>query len=437
MIWTAFEVAINIFQGFLLLMYVKQCFTYDKKHPIADLLLVCSCAGFLNYLLFSTYKPYVELILYIFPVLYTFIFSSEKKLSIVYWLSVLILIFTMIATITYPIFELFPTIMRYNSSFLLAKRFLCIITTNVLLFFILKMIIRLKRDCPLPSTSSYIAFILTLVFAFIVEESLYTLFLEIGSSIHLPFLLAYLGLTAFTIMVIFLFRIVSYDAERKNHFQTEITMLSMTKQHQQELAQMYKTLTERQHDYKHHLQMLEQLVSSSSPTAKEYLDTIVNDSNEEDLIVTGSPEVDAVLTAKRRTMYEKGIEFKFTPYPLAVLPISVSDFCAILGNLLDNAIEGIERIAIPSAKLQIHLTLSRSWNMFYIYCTNPCEPSTLIKKKGTFHTSKKKTESGLHGIGLHSIKSIAEHAEGRTEFQVDGNEFHAKVVLPFLEETTR
>ena len=200
---------------------------------------------------------------------------------------------------------------------------------------------------------------------------------------------------------------------------------------------MYETLTARQHDYKHHLQTLEQLVSGSSPTAKEYLESIAKEAAQEDMIVTGSPEVDALLTVKRRTMHEKGIEFKLTPYPLASLPIATADFCAILGNLLDNAIEGIQRIAEPPANPLIHLAFSRSWDMFYVYCTNPCEPSTLVEKKGLFLTSKKKNESELHGIGLHSIKAIAERAEGRAEFRTEGNEFHAKVVLPFLKNAKK
>ena len=54
MIWTAFEIAINIFQGFLFLMFVKQSFTYEKNHPAADGLLVTSCAGLFTLLLFYT-----------------------------------------------------------------------------------------------------------------------------------------------------------------------------------------------------------------------------------------------------------------------------------------------------------------------------------------------------------------------------------------------
>ena len=36
MVWTAFEIAINCVQGLLILMFVKQCFAYEKQHPVAD-----------------------------------------------------------------------------------------------------------------------------------------------------------------------------------------------------------------------------------------------------------------------------------------------------------------------------------------------------------------------------------------------------------------
>ena len=268
-------------------------------------------------------------------------------------------------------------------------------------------------------------------------ESIFTIFNEIGTTIKLPILLACLGMIAITIMLLLLFRIISFDAERKNRLQNEIMLLSLTNQHQHELSQMYEVLNARQHDYKHHLQTLEQLVSSSSPTAKEYLDSIAKEATDEDMIITGSPEVDALLTVKRRIMREKGIEFKLTPYPLANLPITTTDFCAILGNLLDNAIEGIQRIAEPPAAPLIHLAFSRSWDMFYIYCENPCDPSSITASKGRFGSSKKKDEPGLHGIGLHSIEAIAQRAEGRAEFGVEGDVFHAKVVVPFLKDAKK
>ena len=72
--------------------------------------------------------------------------------------------------------------------------------------------------------------------------------------------------------------------------------------------------------------------------------------------------------------------------------------------------------------------------MFYIYCENPCDPASITASKGRFISSKKKDEPGLHGIGLHSIEAIAQRAEGRVEFCVEGDVFHAKVVVPYLKQ---
>ena len=287
----------------------------------------------------------------------------------------------------------------------------------------------------MPGTSSCAAFMITLSAAFLVEESLYSLFLNVSDETIVPFFWAYIGLIVFTMMTVLLFRMVSMDADRKNRYQTEIAMLSLTRQHQQELSQMYEDLTQRQHDYKHHLQTLQELVTGSGEsTAKAYLETVLKDTDAEDMIVTGNPGVDALLAAKRRLMREKGIAFQYSPYPLAELPLPTADFCSIVGNLLDNAIEGVQRMPDRPCNPTIHLTFSRSWNMFYIYCENPCDPSSITASKGRFASSKKKDEPGLHGIGLHSIEAIAQRAEGRAEFGVEGDVFHAKVVVPYLKQ---
>lgn len=433
MIWMTFEIAINFFQGFLLLMYVKGCFAYERRRPGADALLILTCAGFLTLLLLD-HPPYLDQLLFAFPAAYALLLSSEKKRSILYWMAVLILIFSMISTVTYPIFELLPGLLRFSFPSYRAERFLCITATNILLLIVLNMTIQLKKGCPLPGSFSYAAFFLTLCAAFLVEESLYALFLSVGDAIAAPFFWAYVGLIAFTMSTVILFRFVSRDAEQKNRYQTEIAMLSLSRQHQQELSRMYENLTARQHDYRHHLQTLEQLVSGSqASTAKDYLSAVLHDAEEEEMIVTGSPEADALLTAKRRTMHEHGIEFSLSPYPLSDLPIAVSDFCAIVGNLLDNAIEGIQRIPDRCDRAYVHLSFSRSWNMFYIYCENPCEPTAISVKDGRLLSSKSSDMPQRHGIGLHSIKALAEKAEGRAEFQPEDRIFRAKVVLPYLD----
>lgn len=437
MAWTVFEFLINLFQSSLILFYLKSCFFTKKKVLLADTAFLALFTAFLTLSQYITPMPiFVQQIIFFTLILgFANFFSAEPKFSIVYWIFILSLVFNLVSVLTYPIFDLLPLILRVDYPSYAFKRVLCIIMTNVLLFLILKLIIRLKKKCSFPKPSAYAIFIFTLSVVYIVEEALYSLYNQYGSQSALPFFIAYIGLLFCVILLIILFHTVSNDTERENRYQAEISLLTLSKQHQRELSQMYEDLTTRQHDYKQHLQMLRELVSNDKDsTAEKYLNSVISDNLCDEMIVTGSPEIDALLTAKRRIMRERGIEFIYVPYPLASLPIHVSDFCSIVGNLLDNAIEGVGRIKPAPASPSIRLAFSRSWDMFYIYCENPCDTSTIIKEKDHFVSSKQKTEPGMHGIGMHSINAIADRDEGRVEFYIESNTFYAKVVLPYLNE---
>lgn len=440
--WTIFEIITNCFQGLLIVFYVKQCFSYSHSNHFADILLFTTCASFLSLYLFLDLSFASQHLLFVFPLIYVLTQSSDPKLSIVYWLIVLLLVFNLISTMTYPIFDLLPVLLHFKYASTHFERAICIVVTNVILFLVLHLIIRLKRICTSPRKSAYAMFIMVLVVILVVEESLYSIFTGLTdfmtqyafvASTSFPLFTGYVGLVVCTILSVLLFHMVSSDSERENRYQAEISLMNLSKQHQAELSHMYKELTEREHDYKHHLQVLKELVESNGETvAEKYLSTMSEENQDDRLFVTGSPVVDALLTAKHKLMCEKGIDFLYSPYPLAELPVSTSDFCSIVGNLLDNAIEGVQRIPEPREKTTIHLSFSRSWDMFYIYCENPCNPDTIVRTKDAFVSSKQKTEPGLHGIGLHSIETLATKAEGRTEFAVQNQTFYAKVVLPYL-----
>ncbi len=435
MAWIAFEILINIFQGYLALRYVRKCFTYPKKTPIADAALVLSITLFLNVYLFNPSTTMPSQLFFVFPVIHTLLFSSESKASIALWQLVLAIAFNTISILTYPIFDLLPVLLGFAFPSVKIGLFLRISFTNILLYFALELAIRLKRMSAFPRDSSYATFIPALASFYILEESVYLLYLSFQEEAVVLFLIIYMTLICCAGFSVFLFYSVSRDFERERRYQAEIAMLNQTRQHQEELMQMHEEMTQWRHDYKHHLQALQEMVGTSDhASAKEYLTALIEEKQEE-AIITGSPSVDALLTAKRKVMNKNGIRFVYTPYPLSDLPISALDFCSILGNLLDNAIEGVLRIPDLHKREEdaiIHLTISRSWDMFYIYCENPCAPSSIRKRDDRFVSSKQDGQPNVHGVGLHSIETIAARADGRTAFTVSGQMFYAKVVLPFL-----
>ena len=104
------------------------------------------------------------------------------------------------------------------------------------------------------------------------------------------------------------------------------------------------------------------------------------------------------------------------------------ELCVVVGNLLDNAIEGVSRMN-QSEKKEIDLRFQRSLNISYIICRNPVDLSTIVPKGDGFLTSK--NDKSLHGIGLKSVKNIVEKAGGTVNCYVENNDF--KVLIQFIE----
>ena len=119
-------------------------------------------------------------------------------------------------------------------------------------------------------------------------------------------------------------------------------------------------------------------------------------------------------------------------YSLDRLPISEPDFCALIGNLLDNAIEGAMRVTNAKDSLTVHLSFSRSWDMFYIYCANPCNAHTIRRHKSVWRSSKRPDGADEpHALGISNMERIAREAAGRCVFSVSEGMFMAKIVLPY------
>lgn len=109
--------------------------------------LIFSFTAYLTIYLFHPSFFLSQQFAFIFPLIYAFVFSSEPKLSVFYWLFVLTLIFNLISVLTYPVFDLIPSVFHFTFPSHRFERILCILSTNVLLFLILKLIIRLKKKC--------------------------------------------------------------------------------------------------------------------------------------------------------------------------------------------------------------------------------------------------------------------------------------------------
>lgn len=185
------------------------------------------------------------------------------------------------------------------------------------------------------------------------------------------------------------------------------------------------------HDFHNHIGVLRQLLSREKyRESMEYLDALQAPIREmTDTIWTGDETVDYLINRKAATATENKIQFQAqVEFPHHTNIRSV-DLCAILGNLLDNAIEAAQQVSELEQRW-VTLTIRRINQMLIIKVENSFL-TTPIQENGNLKTTKK--ESGLHGWGLKSAQTAAEKYDGIVQTDISENIFRAVATLSYHE----
>ena len=196
-----------------------------------------------------------------------------------------------------------------------------------------------------------------------------------------------------------------------------------------ELNQAYSVNAKLFHDFHNHVGALRQLLAHEKyDEALQYIDELQEPIREiTDVVWTGDETVDYLINSKaaiaEAEQIKLWVEVEFPRHT----NIRSADLCAILGNLLDNALEAVRKVKEPEQR-QIKLTIRRINQMLVIKVENFfAEP--LSVESGSLKTTK--TEAGLHGWGLKSAQTAAEKYDGMVKTTCEGTIFRAVATLSY------
>ncbi len=201
---------------------------------------------------------------------------------------------------------------------------------------------------------------------------------------------------------------------------------SVLKKQRDEVQNIYQTMRAWRHDYHNHMQSIKAMLEMGKKVElSEYLDNLEKDLDSIDIAIrTGNVGLDAILSSKVSIARKNNIEVNCTAKVPQDLKISDVHFCAIVGNLMDNAIEACEKIPAACPRfIRIYIGLFKS--QLYISVSN----STKEKKRrrlGELVTSK----LGEHGFGLRRIDKLAEKYDGYVNRKNEPGIFATEVMLP-------
>lgn len=214
--------------------------------------------------------------------------------------------------------------------------------------------------------------------------------------------------------------------EKKNELESFSIRNEMAEKSYQEMIMLYQQRDRIYHDMKNHIAVLSALMEDADPEpARQYISKIQKPIRElEQKRYTASRIVNIIMNDKVRRAEAAGISLHVKALEVGRNAVEDMDWCTILANLLDNAIEACEKV--PEEERRIDFYLVQKDSIIILKISNPY--SRGIQAEGDRLRSRKRNKA-LHGIGLESVRNSVEKYNGTFEFSYEGEVFRVSVML--------
>ncbi len=176
------------------------------------------------------------------------------------------------------------------------------------------------------------------------------------------------------------------------------------------------------HDIRNHISAVLALQNADSGCDDEYIDRVVNEVLQSSSVVDcNNLTVNAILNLKYTEAVKNGVDILFDINDLSGIQIMEKDLVTILSNAIDNAIENTKEDS--NRVIQIKLNDNEYRTVFSII--NPSKE--LVINEGIIQTTKE--DKGRHGYGLKNIKSAVENNNGIMVTKYENGYFKLTVVF--------
>ena len=177
------------------------------------------------------------------------------------------------------------------------------------------------------------------------------------------------------------------------------------------------------HDMRHHLSVLKTLIQEQelekacnyiNEINTTYDDTVIKSYCRNDLL-------NSVLSIYSTRFEENNIDFDFQITVSRALPCSEMTFCAILSNVLENAMHAV--MMLPEENRRIELSISEKSDHLLLLEKNT------TKRSPVFADNIPVTSQPGHGLGVQSIIYYVESLHGQYQFYMEDKQFVVRIIL--------
>lgn len=229
------------------------------------------------------------------------------------------------------------------------------------------------------------------------------------------------------IFVFYVFDCLIFNMDKVKKMEVLFTKSHVEQRHFEYLEKVTSQHNELLHDIKRYIRTACELISKedNKDAVDLFAELGIKIDTIQDSHFSGNKVLNAILNERKETADRKGVRYQVEA--LSALEtgfIKDIDTIAILGNLIDNAIEAAEHVEDGYVEIQLYMGNEGNFMIWEIRNNFAMEPK---RNEHGFITSKHNKRE--HGIGLHTVEKLVLQYDGILQTKIEGNEFIATIVF--------
>lgn len=370
-----------------------------------------------------------EIILFSTCLIYLF-FRGGTWLHKIFWVSVSFATIFALAMIVSPVVSIITgiNVKEMNDSSILSERALYLTIANIIKVIVFYLIANKPRRTQRNRLSMLVCLFIPAINV-IFGTWIYKVYVDsyMSSSTDQIIVLLAISYLLVSISSIVLYEIIEKDSEKMVYFLAKENQYETMSQYTDQIKHISNEIQVWQHDMKQHLSCLHTLIEKEDVRgADDYMSKLSDKVKMSYMkINSGNYIADAVLSSKIRLATEKGIKVECSASVPEILSIDDVDFCSILSNTFDNAIEAAGKVDGASYVKCDIITIR---NQLVIELENSSDGEYKCRN-GIFESQK---TNGIHGIGLRQVQSIVDKYDGICSIDAGKDRFKISISVPII-----
>ena len=234
-------------------------------------------------------------------------------------------------------------------------------------------------------------------------------------------------LLSIPLISLFLYQILWWLSKKmteRAELQRNLDMMQMIeKQYQQTRRYLNETRNAR-HDFRQHIHVIEEYLQAGEYyKLKEYIEPISESVKHSHKLICKNQAVDALANHYDEVAKSREVTIYWNIKTEEMLPVKESDLCAVIGNLVENAIQASTALTGDNRLVNVRIGILQKETLV-ISVDNPYRGTLTLDKKGLPISSLPD-----HGIGLRSVRNIVERYKGSMEIETHNQIFNVSILM--------